>query len=144
MNQHAQNSKKYVRVAVFLGVLSILLLLRFSMNGEDSGFDKIMKHTASELNKTCPQQVDPDTRLDSASALDNKTFRYNYTLQFPKDSIEIEMLVLSVRPLMLSNVKTNRDLQLFRENKVTFEYYFRDLNGEFLTRINIAPEEYMQ
>jgi hypothetical protein len=142
--KQAQNSKKYGRIAVFVIALALVLLLRFSLSGDDSGFDRIMKHTASELNKTCPQPVDADTRLDSASVLDNKTFRYNYTLQFPKDSIEVEMLVLSVRPLMLDNVKKNNDLQLFRENNVIFEYYFRDLNGDFLTRIDITPEEYLQ
>ncbi len=103
-----------------------------------------MRHTASELNKTCPHQLDKETWLDSASVLDKKTFRYNYTLQFPKDSIEVEMFVLSARPLMVSNTKTNTDLQVFRENEVIFEHYFRDINGVFLTKIVIAPEEYLQ
>jgi hypothetical protein len=144
MDENPPHSKKYRRITIFTVALVILLLLRFSMSGEDAGFEKIMRHTAAELNKTCPQQVDHDTRLDSASALSNKTFRYNYTLQFPKDSIEVEMLVLSVKPLMLNNVRTNADLQLFRENDVIFEYYFKDQHGEFLTRITISPEEYLK
>jgi len=128
----------------FCFVVLILVVIRFTIIGKNNDFDTFMRHTASELNKTCPQQLDRETWLDSATVLDNKTFRYNYTLQFPKDSIEVEMFVLSVKPLMVSNAKTNSDLQVFRDNEVIFEHYFRDLHGKFLTRIHITPEEYLK
>lgn len=144
MDQLPKRSVKYTRASIIAVVLVITVLIRLSMNKEDSSFKKFMRHTASELNKTCPHQLDKETWLDSASVLDKKTFRYNYTLKFPKDSIEVEMFVLSVRPLIASNAKTNSDLQVFRENDVIFEHYFKDVNGKFLTRIIITPQEYLQ
>jgi hypothetical protein len=144
MGENNGSKNKIFLTIALTAALIVFLAWRISGSKSDLRFHKIMKHTAAELNKTCPQQVDKDTRLDSASVHINKTFRYNYTLQFPKDSIEVEMLVLSVKPLMVNNVKTNPDLQLFRDNDVIFEYYFRDMNEDFLTRIEIAPEEYLQ
>lgn len=140
----AKEKKKFPRALLFLVILSILLLIRFSMMGGEVSFDKILKHTASELNKTCPQQVDEDTRLDSASVHENKTFRYNYTcLKFNKDSMDVEMFAMSIKPAMINNAKNNADLQLFRDNSVILEYYFRDELGKFMTRVEIVPAEYL-
>lgn len=140
----SKEKKKFPRAILFLIILSVLLVLRFTMSDNEISFDKIMKHTASELNKTCPQQVDKDTRLDSASVHKNKTFRYNYTcLNFNKDSMDVEMFAMSVKPAMINNAKTNPDLQLFRDNNVILEYYFRDGLGKFMTRVEIVPAEYL-
>ncbi|GBL36100.1 hypothetical protein EMGBS15_16950 [Filimonas sp.] len=35
---------------------------------------------AKELNKSCPMMIDKETRLESAEALPNNEFKYNYTL----------------------------------------------------------------
>ncbi len=143
-NTGSKEKKKFPRAVMFIIILAIVLLLRFSLSGNDVSFDKIMKHTAVELNKTCPQQVDEDTRLDSASVHENKTFRYNYTLlNFNRDSMDVELFVLSVKPAMINNAKTNPDLQLFRDNCVTLEYYFRDELGKFMTRIEIVSNDYL-
>src|SRR5687768_6165196 len=131
MAENSSTKNKIILTIALTAVIVICLVWRVLGSRNDARFDNFMKHTASELNKICPTQVDRDTWLDSASVLANKTFRYNYTLGFDKDSIEVEMFVISVRPLMLNNVKTNSDLQLFRENNVNFEYYFKDLNGDF-------------
>lgn len=141
---NSNRKKKFPRVILFLIILSVLLLLRFSMSDSEVSFDKIMKHIAIELNKTCPQQIDNDTRLDSASVHENKTFRYNYTcLNFNRDSMDVEMFAMSVKPAMINNAKTNADLQLFRDNNVILEYYFRDELGNFMTRVEIVPAEYI-
>ncbi|MDZ4663287.1 MAG: hypothetical protein SGJ15_00270 [Bacteroidota bacterium] len=129
----SEHKKKLARVILFTGILTVLLILRFSMSGSEISFDKVIKHTAAELNKTCPQQIDKDTRLDSASVHEKKTFRYNYSLlNFNKDSMDIELFSMSVKPAMINNAKTNANLQLFRENNVIFEYYFRDELGKFM------------
>jgi hypothetical protein len=135
-------SKKLPLIIVAATILFILYW-RFCGTGNEPKFEQIMKHTASELNKTCPQKVDNETQLDSASVHPDKRFRYNYSILFDKDSMEVEMFALSVKPLMLNNVRTNTDLQFFKDNNVIFEYYFRDVKGAFITRIEIAPDEYV-
>ena len=142
MTEQPQNKKKFPRTFLFIGIIILLLLIRFSYSGDNS-FESVMKGTAIELNKTCPQMMDKETRLDSASIHENKTFRYYYTLlNSNKDSMEIDLFFLSVEPLMINNAKTNPDLQLFRDNKVILEYYFRDELGRFLTRIAVGPDRY--
>jgi hypothetical protein len=135
-------SKKLPLIAIAAAILFILIW-RFSGGDSEPKFEQIMKHTAAELNKTCPQKVDNETQLDSASVHREKRFRYNYSILFDKDSMEVELFALSVKPLMLNNVRTNNDLQFFKDNNVIFEYYFRDIKGAFITRIEIAPDEYV-
>jgi hypothetical protein len=36
----------------------------------------------------------------------------------------------------------NPELEIFRKNKVTFSYHFKDKLGKFVTRIQIKPEDY--
>ncbi|MBK6523882.1 MAG: hypothetical protein IPG08_17110 [Sphingobacteriaceae bacterium] len=144
MAEISEKQKELPRVILFVAILIVLLFIRFSVFGKEKDFDKIMKYTATELNKTCPQQIDNDTRLDSASIHENKTFRYNYTcLNFNKDSMDVEMFAMSVKPAMINNAKSNPDLQLFRDNNVILEYYFRDELGKFMTRVEIVPAEYL-
>lgn len=141
-SNNAGTSKKFPRVILFSIIVVLLLLLRFAY-AEDPPFEPVLKQAASEVNKTCPQNIDSQTILDSVSVHENKTFRYNYTLtDLEKDSIDVEMFVLSVEPLMLNNAKTNPDLELFRSNQVNLEYYFRDSKGQFVTRISVGPDKY--
>jgi hypothetical protein len=53
------------------------------------------------------------------------------------------MFAMSVKPAMINNAKSNPDLQLFRDNNVILEYYFRDELGKFMTRVEIVPAEYL-
>jgi hypothetical protein len=107
-------------------------------------FETVMKNTARELNKTCPFMANKDTRLDSARVLSNNTFEYSYTLvHFQSDSAEAEMLRLAFEPAILSNVKSNPDLALFRKNLVTFSYLFKDEAGNPVIHVKISPEQYL-
>ena len=86
---------------------------------------------------------DSETRLESTEALPDKVFQYNYTLvQINRDSIDVEMLYVSFLEAMIENARENPDLELFRKNKVTFSYYFKDRLGNFVTRIKVKPEDY--
>lgn len=134
--------KKFPRTILFAIIVAIILIIRFVF-AKDAPFEPVLKEAAMEVNKTCPQVIDKETRLDSVTVHHQNTFRYNYTLiDQQKDSMDVEMFVLSVEPLMIDNAKNNAELSLFRENKVTLEYVFRDASQQFVTRITITPERY--
>lgn len=139
---NAGKNKKFSRTILFAIIVAILLIIRFAF-AKDAPFKPVLKEAAMEVNKTCPQVIDKETRLDSVTVHDQNTFRYNYTLiDQQKDSMDVEMFVLSVEPLMIDNAKNNTELSLFRENQVTLEYVFRDASQQFVTRITITPERY--
>ncbi|MCC6690963.1 MAG: hypothetical protein IT235_05470 [Bacteroidia bacterium] len=106
-------------------------------------FDKVMMQAASELNKTCPLMVDSETRLDNAVALPDNAFQYNYTLvNITKAEVSIDTIKKYVEPIIINNVKTNPDMKIYRDKKVTMIYYYKDKNGEFAHKFSVTPEMY--
>jgi hypothetical protein len=87
--------------------------------------------------------VDSLTRLDNTVALPNKVFQYNYSLiPATKESIDFEGLKTYLTPRILNDVKTNPGMKYVRDNKVTVNYSYKDMNGEFLFLISVKPEDY--
>ena len=108
-------------------------------------FDKAMMQAASELNKTCPIMVDQDTRLDNAVALPDNIFQYNYTLvNLDKSEVNLDTVKKYIEPGLINTVKTNPDLKLYRDNKVTMAYNYRDKSGVFVLKISVTPDLYAE
>lgn len=106
-------------------------------------YDKVMMKAASELNKTCPIMVDQSTRLDNAFASLENAFQYNYTLvDLTKAEVNPDTVRKYIEPGLINNVKTNPDLKIFRDNKTTVIYNYRDKNGEFVVKFSVTPEQY--
>ena len=106
-------------------------------------FDKQMMAAASELNESCPMMVDAETRLDNAVAMPDNVFQYNYTMiNIKKEDLDVDVFTNELEPFITNSVKTNPDLQVYRDNKVTMAYYYQDMEGEFLTKIVVTPDEY--
>lgn len=110
---------------------------------ETPAYDKVIMHTASELNKTCPIMVDSETRLDNALALPNKIFQYNYTLvnldRLDIDTIEVKK---NLEPSVTNHIRTNPDMKYYRDNKITMRYYYKDKNGNYVFSFSVTPEQY--
>ena len=106
-------------------------------------FDKSLAEVSSQINKTCPIMIDEDTQLDNTLALPNKMLAYNYTLvNLEKQNIDIDEFQNFIELNAINNMKTNPEMKLFRENKVTMIYNYNDKNKEFIIKINISPEKY--
>jgi hypothetical protein len=103
--------------------------------------DKVMMQAASELNKTCPFMVDEYTRLDNAVALPGNIFQYNYTLvNITKEEVNLDTLKKYIEPGIINNVKTNPDLKIYRDNKTTMNYNYKDKNGVFVHKFSVTPD----
>ncbi len=106
-------------------------------------FDKVMMNAASELNKTCPIMVDQNTRLDNAVALPDKALQYNYTLvDIEKLDVNPDTIKKYIEPNIINNIKTSPDLKIYRDNKATMIYNYRDKNGVFVLKLSITPDMY--
>lgn len=143
MEKNNKKQKSVKTVVAFVVPLFAFLLVR-QIIYQTPSFDNAMMEVASEINAVCPLMVDKDTRLDNALALPDNTFQYNYTLIHMEISqIDIEDLTNYLEKTIVNNVRTNPDLQIFRDNQTTMAYYYRDKNGVFMTKIEVAPEEYV-
>ena len=108
-----------------------------------ASFDKVMMKAASEINESCPIMVDEATRLDNAIALPDNSFQYNYTLvDMVKSEINLDSFKKELEPNLINFVKTDPNLKINRENKITMIYNYRDKNGEFLIKFLITPDLY--
>lgn len=107
-------------------------------------FDKVMMTAASEINKTCPIMIDQYTRLDNAFALDDK-LQYNYTLiNVEKSQVNPDTVKKYIEPGIINNVRTSPDLKIYRDNKTTMIYNYRDKNGVFILKFSVTPDMYEQ
>lgn len=137
------NRNKIIGTVVGIVVFGLSYLAVQQLFFKPVSLDKAMMEAASELNKTCPIMVDQDTRLDNAVALPGNIFQYNYTLvNLYKSEVNIDTVKKYFEPGIINNVKTNPDLKVYRDNKVTMAYYYKDKNGEFVLRISVTPDMY--
>ena len=108
--------------------------------------DDELKEVATGMNKLMPQNLNDGVRLDSVSALPDKVFRYNYTLTDDvKESVtpeEIETFKKEAKEGALRVIKTSADMEEFRKNNVTMNYFYFDKNGKQITDFTITPTEY--
>ncbi len=102
-----------------------------------------MKDAAIEINKISPKMMDEYSRLDSATTIADKTFKYHYTLiNMTKEEVSIDILTKFIRPEIIENARNSPELKIFRDNKITVSYNYYDKNGEFVTNIDVTPELY--
>lgn len=141
--ENKKNNKKTVGTIVGLAVGLIVYFLVKQFVFAPPSFDKVMMQAASKINESCPIMVDQDTRLDNTIALPENILQYNYTLiHWVKDSVDLKAFEDYIQPIILNNVKSNPDLKIYRDNKTTMTYNYKDMNGEFITKISITADQY--
>jgi hypothetical protein len=144
IDKGAKANKNKVRnsiLGIVVGAIAYFAVQHFLL--KPPSIDKIIMNAASELNKTCPVMIDQETRLDNAVAMPNKSFQYNYTLiNLNKSEVNIDTVKKYIEPTIINNVRTNPDLKIYRDNKITMIYYYRDKNGVFVHKLSVTPEMY--
>lgn len=132
-------------VPIVAGILAFGLTfyaVQFFFSKPES-FDKVMMQVASEINQSCPIMIDRDTRLDNTLAMPSNVFKYNYTLvNLEKSDIDIDGLRDYLEPIILNTIKTNPEMEVFRDHKTTLSYNYRDKNGVFILKLDITSEQY--
>ena len=130
---------------LFLFVLILMSCDLSESNNKPENFQQVLIATSQKINEMCPMVVDKDTRLDNTVVLSNKKIQYNYTIiNNVAEDFDSEYLNNEFVPNLITQVKTNPGLKLFRENDVTFSYYYQDKNGKFILNTVITPEMYKE
>jgi hypothetical protein len=124
---------------IFLG-LSIIL----SCSSRSTDIESLLKLSAQEINKMCPMTIDEDTQLDNVVVLSNKTIQYNYTfVNWELEDLDLQAIESDFFPLLLNRTKTNPGLKSFRDNNVTVNYYYADMDGKFVALYEVTPQLYL-
>lgn len=105
--------------------------------------DKQLSIVSSQINKNCPIVVDQYLTLDNTMTYPNRTLQYNYSIvEYDKSEINLDTVKKYIFTGILENIKSNPDMNELKANKVIFNYYYKDKNGEFVTKYVVTPEMY--
>lgn len=137
------NIDKKKIIGIVVGVITFFFIFYFTQQLFSPSFDKQMVKMTSEWNKNCPMMVDQYTRWDNSLALPNKILQYNYTLiDIERSEVNLDTVRKYIEPGIINNIRTNPDLKSFRDNNITFQYNYRDKNGEFVWMLKVTPDKY--
>ena len=139
-------TKRKLDIKTILGfVLGFFVMFYFSQYffNPSIDIDKELAKVSSEINKNCPLIIDQYLTLDNTTTYPNKTLQYNYSIvEYEKSEINLDTVKKYVFGGVLENIKNNPDMKTLKDNKVTFNYYYKDKNGKFVTKYIVTPEMY--
>ena len=98
---------------------------------------------ALELNKMGSSELDDHTRFDSAGVSPQNVFRYYYTVKNTNNPKELfDSTRVNIERKLGEAFSLNPDLQIFKENKLTIEYVYKDEGGNTVETIKMTPDKY--
>jgi len=148
--EYRQAERKFplIPVAIFVVGLVVLFGVHYLWKSEPvaSGnvdYNEEFVKIADEMNKSCPVQVDQETRLDNVVVLPMNTVQYNYSLvNMDKTASDVHSLKATLEPMIVETVKSNPQLEYFRSKRATLNYHYSDKNGKELFLISVSPDKY--
>lgn len=133
--------KKSSSLPFFLVLFSILLYTQCTSN--EKALHKKLSEMAANLNTSTPVMLDPYTRFDGASVTSDNVFQYTYSILNTQNATQmVDDAIKSMLPEMRKMFSENNDLRIFKENKVTIEYIYKDAAGTVIRSEKVTPEDY--
>ncbi|OXA87381.1 hypothetical protein [Flavobacterium hercynium] len=128
-------------IAVVIAAVSVSLIQYFFF--KDAAKDTEVIELVAKYNKSCPLEIQPGIRLDSVSLPEGHTIQYNQTLvNVEKATAEIDTIKQNIQQSLISTVKANPGLQIFRDKEFVLIYHYNDRKKDSLFQIAITPEQY--
>lgn len=136
-------SKKEKILGIIVGVAAFAISFYGIQQVFKTDLESELKNVALEINENTPLQLDELTRLDSASANGKTNFIYYYTLvDITRAEVMLDTLNKYLQLNVIEGIKTSPELKPFRDNNITLEYRYYDINGDVVTEISAGPETY--
>ena len=128
------------RFVVMIGVAAMVLA------SCQENIEKRFEREAREFTeKQCPKKIHADIRIDSMSySVDDRTFRYYYTLSGQMDNAEaMASQKATFREMLLNGVINSVETKKPKEEGVSFEYIYRsETTGEVMVSELFTREDY--
>jgi hypothetical protein len=107
-----------------------------------------LEKIAEDVNKRMPRMINSELQANNAFALNNKVFRYSHTFINSRkeefETPEYSEYLEKYRKELLNNINTTPEMKFFRENKVTLQYTYYDMDGVLITEFKFTPDEYRE
>lgn len=134
--------KKNTLLASLLLLFSLFFQTQCTSN--DKALHKKLSEMALNLNASTPVMLDPYTRFDGASVTKDNVFQYTYSILNTENAENmVNSAIESMLPEMKKMFSQNEDLRIFKENKVTIEYVYKDADGKVIRSEKIMPKDYL-
>ena len=129
--------------AVMAAVIGISVgVSTFTHLQHSNAVEEKLVEASKNLNARLPLNVDSDTRWDTTVPGPGRCLTYYYTLiNVSKSEIDPGEVTAKIKPKLLLFYRTNPEMKLFRDNRVTVQYVIKDKLGEKVTSINVTPND---
>ena len=102
----------------------------------------ILPEIVTQMNKSMPITVDRDTRINRVSSGPGKKFTYHYSMtRLRMADFDRNEMVSGLRKQLIEGYKNQADLKYFKNNNVTLDYSYVDVDGNHFATISITPED---
>ena len=109
---------------------------------QNMGVDETLVKMSDKMNRTMPQAVDADTRLDKVSAEPGNQIAYHYTiLKVQGKDINTATFYKSFRPTLQKRVCAADELKLFFRNRITVAYAYQGMDGADIGKLAFSPKD---
>ncbi|MBC7512831.1 MAG: hypothetical protein H7234_00150 [Herminiimonas sp.] len=110
--------------------------------GQHMGVDETLVKMSDKMNRSMPQTVDTDTRLDKISAEPGNQIAYHYTmLKVQSKDINTASFYKTFRPTLQKRVCAAEELKLFFRNRVTVAYAYQGADGADIGKLAFSPKD---
>ncbi len=125
----------------------LVFLIPFSLllnSCELTQVDQIsLEEEIENVNKTCPQMIDEETRLQKVELIHPTKIRYEYVLiHLDRKNVDTTRFKQMLWPGILSAVKLDPGLERFRQNNMYFDYRYLDKQNQIIYTFNVVPKRY--
>ena len=101
-----------------------------------------MLEAAVNVNEKAPMMISDDVRIDSATVLPGRVFRYNCAIwQYGKDEISAGTIGRYLLPDIVKDIASDSIFTYLKKNKITLCYSFSDKNGEYIHDFFFSPDD---
>ena len=110
--------------------------------GQNRGGDETLVKMSDKMNRTMPQTVDTDTRLDKVSAEPGNQIAYHYTmLKVRSKDIDTASFYKTFRPTLQKRVCAADELKLFFRNRITVAFAYQGVDGADVGKLTFSPKD---
>ncbi|MEI9999606.1 MAG: hypothetical protein WDO13_10785 [Verrucomicrobiota bacterium] len=133
-----------------IGVLVVMVVLVLAVGvwivWERAGaVDRGLAEASAQMNKSLPQYLDINTRLDSTSVGPGRVFHYHCTVLLWLPNQSVDYFVKTERAGLLDDMRKKASATaVFAQDGVTVEYDFTTQGGDGLAQIVFTPADLKQ
>lgn len=139
MNIYLNHSRK----SFFYSILAIIFFIVFYIQCSTNNVEDNLRKTSEKMNKLCPITIDAETTLLSTSVTCDKCLLYLCQFDFDVKTLNIEEFISAKKLFIINGLRTAESMKSFRNNRVIVQYQYVNLEGIYLPKIEILPEEYL-